>query len=74
MVPIQNVRMNVNRIIKINMIIFVLFMGMSYLFMTHIGIVGVGVALLLTYAIVDVIIVGLAKLEGWILGYKNGLM
>lgn len=66
MVPIQNVRMNVNRIIKINMIIFVLFMGMSYLFMTHIGIVGVGVALLLTYAIVDVIIVGLAKFEGWI--------
>jgi O-antigen/teichoic acid export membrane protein len=65
MVPIQNVRMNVNRIIKINMIIFVLFMGMSYLFMMQIGIVGVGVALLLTYAIVDVIIVGLAKLEGW---------
>ena len=47
------------------MIIFVLFMGMSYLFMTHIGIVGVGVALLLTYAIVDVIIRGLAKVEGW---------
>ncbi len=66
MVPIQNVRMNVQRIIKINMLIFVLFMGMSYLFMTHIGIVGVGVALLLTYAIVDVIIVGLAKVEGWI--------
>jgi O-antigen/teichoic acid export membrane protein len=66
MVPIQNVRMNVNRIIKINVIIFVLFMGLSYLFMTHIGIVGVGVALLLTYAIVDVIIVGLAKVEGWI--------
>jgi O-antigen/teichoic acid export membrane protein len=66
MVPVQNVRMNVKRIIKINMIIFVLFMGMSYLFMTHIGIVGVGVALLLTYAIVDVIILGLAKVEGWI--------
>jgi O-antigen/teichoic acid export membrane protein len=66
MVPIQNVRMNVQRIIKINMLIFVLFMGMSYLFMTHIGIVGVGVALLLTYAIVDVVIVGLAKIEGWI--------
>jgi O-antigen/teichoic acid export membrane protein len=66
MVPIQNVRMNVKRIIHINIIIFVLFMGMSYLFMTHIGIVGVGLALLLTYAIVDVIIVGLAKVEGWL--------
>ena len=65
MVPIQNVRMNVKRIIHINIIIFVLFMGMSYLFMTHIGIVGVGLALLLTYAIVDVIILGLAKAEGW---------
>jgi hypothetical protein len=47
------------------MIIFVLFLGMSYLFLTHIGIVGVGVALLLTYAIVDVIIIGLARMEGW---------
>ncbi len=65
MVPIQNVRMNVKRIIHINMIIFVLFLGMSYLFLTHFGIVGVGLALLLTYAIVDVIILGLAKVEGW---------
>jgi O-antigen/teichoic acid export membrane protein len=65
MVPIQNVRMNVKRIIQLNFVILVLFMGMSYLFMTHIGIVGVGVALLLTYAIVDVIILGLAKWEGW---------
>jgi hypothetical protein len=38
---------------------------MSYLFLTHIGIVGVGVALLLTFMIVDVIIIGLAKVEGW---------
>jgi O-antigen/teichoic acid export membrane protein len=66
MVPIQNVRMNVKRIIHINTIIFVLFLGMSYLFITHIGIVGVGLALLLTYAIVDVIILGLAKVEGWL--------
>lgn len=66
MVPIQNVRMNVQRILKINFLILVLFMGMSYLFMTRIGIVGVGLALLLTYAIVDVIIIGLARLEGWL--------
>ena len=66
MVPIQNVRMNVQRIIKINMLIFALFMGMSYLLMTRIGIVGVGVALLVTFMIVDVVIVSLAKLEGWI--------
>ena len=66
MVPIQNVRMNVQRIIKINMLIFVLFMGMSYLLMTRIGIVGVGVALLVTFMIVDVVIVSLAKLDGWI--------
>ncbi|HEY3272408.1 MAG TPA: lipopolysaccharide biosynthesis protein [Methanocella sp.] len=65
MVPIQNVRMNVKRIIQINMVIFVMFMGMSYLFMTRIGIVGVGLALLLTYVVTDVIIVGLAKKEGW---------
>jgi O-antigen/teichoic acid export membrane protein len=66
MVPILNVRMNVQRIIKINMLIFALFMGMSYLLMTRIGIVGVGVALLVTFMIVDVVIVSLAKLDGWI--------
>jgi O-antigen/teichoic acid export membrane protein len=65
MVPVQNVRMNVKRIMHINVIIFVLFLGMSYLFLTHIGIVGVGLALLLTFMIVDVIIIGLAKVEGW---------
>ncbi|OPY27125.1 MAG: Polysaccharide biosynthesis protein [Methanocella sp. PtaU1.Bin125] len=66
MVPIQNVRMNVKRIIRVNFIIFLLFMGMSYLLMTQMGIVGVGYALMITYIIVDIIILGLAKLEGWI--------
>lgn len=66
MVPIQNVRMNVKHIIKMNSVIFVLFMGLSCLLMMQMGIVGVGFALMSTYIIVDIIILGVAKREGWI--------
>jgi O-antigen/teichoic acid export membrane protein len=66
MVPVLNVRMNVKRVIQLNAIIFVLFMGMSCLFLTWLGITGAGLALMCTYIIMDVIILALARKEGMI--------
>ncbi len=65
-VSIQNVRMNVNMIVKMNFLMFVLLLGLSYLFLLKFGIVGVGYAWIITYTILDLIIGTSIKKLGWL--------
>ena len=64
-IPIQNVRMRVESIVKLNFIRLLLLLGSSYLFILKFGIVGVGYAWMMTYGILSLGIVGLAKKEEW---------
>jgi len=64
-IPIQNVRMKVESIIKINLVRFLLLMGLSYLLILKFGIIGVGYAWMITYAVLGTIIAGVAKKEKW---------
>lgn len=65
-IPIQNVRMKVRSNVVLNVILFTLFVGFSYLFMIKVGVVGVGYAMLATYVIVAAIIACMVKIEGWL--------
>jgi O-antigen/teichoic acid export membrane protein len=65
-IPIQNVRMNVDSIVKLNLMRFILILGMCYLFMLKFGLLGTGYAWILTYAIISLWIIIVAKREKWI--------
>jgi O-antigen/teichoic acid export membrane protein len=65
-VPIQNVRMRVESIALLNLISFVLLLGLTYLFILRFNVVGVGYAWFITYAIIAAITVGYAKWQHWI--------
>jgi O-antigen/teichoic acid export membrane protein len=65
-IPIQNVRMKVESIVKLNFIRFLLLLGLCYVFILEFGIVGVGYAWMITYGILALGIVGLVKREGWV--------
>ena len=65
-IPIQNIRLKVASIIKINLVRFLLLLGLCYLFILKYGIIGVGYAWMITYAILAIVIVGVAKKEKWL--------
>lgn len=65
-VPIQNVRMRVKSIALLNLVGFVLLLGLSYFFILRFNVVGVGYAWFITYAIIALITVGYAKSQHWI--------
>ncbi|HAU30902.1 MAG TPA: hypothetical protein DCW46_01140 [Desulfotomaculum sp.] len=65
-IPIQNVRMKVESIVKLNIVRFVLLLGLCYVFILEFGIVGVRYAWMITYAILGFGIMGLAKRERWV--------
>lgn len=65
-VPVQNVRMRVESIVKLNLLRFLLLVGLSYVFILRFGIVGIGYAWLITYAVLGVGIAGLVKRMGWV--------
>jgi len=65
-IPIQNVRMKVESIVKLNIIRCFLLLGLSYLLMQQYGILGVGYGWMITYSIIAVMITGAAKREKWI--------
>lgn len=64
-IPIQNIRMKVASIIKINLVRFLLLLGLCYFFILKFGIIGVGYAWIITYAVLGIGIVGVAKKENW---------
>jgi len=65
-IPIQNVRMKVKSIVKLNFVRFSLLFGLSYIFILKFGIIGVGYAWIITYGVLSLGILGLVKIKGWV--------
>ena len=65
-VPIQNVRMRVESIALLNLVGFVLLLGLTYFLILRFGVVGVGYAWLITYALIALMTVGYARWQHWI--------
>jgi O-antigen/teichoic acid export membrane protein len=64
-IPIQNVRMEVRSIIKLNSIRFFLLISLSYIMMKNFGIIGIGYAWMLTYGILVLMIIVFLHMKGW---------
>lgn len=65
-ISIQNIRMNVKSIVKLNLVRFLLILCLSYFLILRFGIVGIGYAWIITYGVLDLIIIFLIKKVGWI--------
>ena len=65
-IPIQNVRMRVEGVVKLNALRCTLLLGLSYLMIQEYGILGVGYAWIATYGIIMVVIAWIAWREKWI--------
>ncbi len=65
-IPIQNVRMKVGSILKLNALRFILLLVLSYVLMQQYGIMGAGYGWVITYGIINIAIVWQARIEGWI--------
>lgn len=65
-IPIQNVRMRVEGIVKLNALRCTLLLGLSYLMIQEYGILGVGYAWILTYGMIMIVIGWIALREKWI--------
>ncbi|MFZ3383877.1 MAG: oligosaccharide flippase family protein [Candidatus Methanoperedens sp.] len=65
-VPIQKVRMNIASIVKLNLLRFLLLLGLSYVFISIFGIVGAGYAWMLTHVVLGILIYLLVKNNEWI--------
>ena len=64
--PVQNVRMRVESIVKLNLLRFLLLMGLSYVFILRFGIVGIGYAWIITYGVMALGIVVVVRRMGWV--------
>lgn len=64
--PLLNIKMNIRTVIILNAILFVALLGFSYLLMIPYGITGVGYASILTYILIDLLILILVKKWGWL--------
>lgn len=64
--PIQNIRMDMASIVKINLIRFVLILGLSYMLIQKFGIIGAGYGWLITHMVLSLLIICIAKRENWI--------
>lgn len=56
-IPIQNVRMKVGSIVKLNALRCALLLGLSYLLMQQYGVLGVGYGWMITYAVITIVII-----------------
>lgn len=65
-IPIQNVRMKVGSILRLNALRFILLLGLSYVLIQQYGILGAGYGWIITYGILNMAIVWQARIEGWI--------
>ncbi|RZN35150.1 MAG: polymerase [Methanophagales archaeon ANME-1-THS] len=63
---INRIQKDVKRLVALSGLIFALLIGLSYLFMLHAGIIGVGYAWLASYGIGAVLVGLLVKREGWL--------
>ncbi len=65
-IPLQNIRLKVGGIVAINLIRFVLILGLSYVLLTTLGVIGAGYAWAITHILLSVGIVGIVKRMRWI--------
>lgn len=65
-IPIQNVRMRVEGVVKLNALRCTLLLGLSYLMIQEYGIMGVGYAWIFTYGVIMIVIGWIAWREKWI--------
>ncbi len=63
---IQKVMMGVGSLMKLNGLLFVLSISLSCVFMLLLGVTGIGYAVILTYLIMDLIVLANARKEKWI--------
>lgn len=65
-IPLQNIRLQVEGIVVMNLIQFMLLLGLSYIFLPTYGLIGAGYAWAITYAVLSVGIVVFVKNKGWV--------
>lgn len=65
-VSLQNIRLQVEGIVVMNLIRFVLLLGLNYIFLTQFGVIGAGYAWVITYMIQGLGIAVIVKRRGWI--------
>jgi len=65
-IPILNVKLMVERNVKLSLFRFFVILGLSYIFILNFGLIGVGYAWMIGHAVISLGIVALAKAKGWI--------
>jgi len=65
-IPLQNIRMQVRGVVIVNFLRFAIYLGLSYVLLQSIGVIGAGIAWLVTHMILSVGIVAYVKVKGWI--------
>lgn len=65
-IPLQNIRLQVEGIVLMNLIRFVILLGLSYELIQWYGLIGVGYAWLVTYMVLGVGIAWVAKRKRWV--------
>ncbi|AEB67943.1 membrane protein [Methanothrix sp.] len=65
-IPIQNVRMRVESIVKLNALRCILLLGLSYVMVNRYGILGAGYAWMITYMVIVIWVGWVALKEKWI--------
>lgn len=65
-IPLQNVRFQVGGIVIMNLIRFMLILGLSYVFLTKFGVIGAGYAWAITHVMLSVGITTFVKGKGWV--------
>ncbi|TGC07442.1 lipopolysaccharide biosynthesis protein [Methanolobus halotolerans] len=66
LVPILNLQMKVNKLIKINLLRFLMLIGLSYILLAEYGILGFGYAWMITYIVLTLVTLRISRKEGWI--------
>ena len=65
-IPIQNIRMKTDSVIKVNLLRFIVLSVLSFFFIMKFGIIGAGYAWIITYILLDLGIILIVKRNGWI--------
>ncbi|MGA9141435.1 MAG: oligosaccharide flippase family protein [Methanocella sp.] len=65
-ITVKRVSMGIRSIVLLNLLQFVLAMALSYALIPIFGVNGVGYALIGTFVVLDLIVLGIVKKEGWI--------
>jgi len=65
-IPLQNIRLKVGGIVAINLIRLMLILGLSYVLLTTLGVIGAGYAWAITHVLLSVGIVMIARKRKWV--------